>query len=149
MNMEQKLAQALRIVRAHADATITKAADPIIAAKAAYETADEMLAEYDAQQMATLPPGESAVQVVDRLLGMADQFIEDWRESADDDNATDSDLDEREQEWPRVRALILQRVEAHDGLVSALRDVIEKHGLPAAEIRIRARAALAAAGVQP
>lgn len=55
---EQRLADALRIVRAHADAAMTNAADPIIAAKAAYSEADEALAAYDAQQAVT--PGGGA-----------------------------------------------------------------------------------------
>ena len=66
---------------------------------------------------------------VDRVLGMADQFLEDWRESVDDDTARDSELEEREQEWSVIRALILHRVNAHDALVSALQSCVERLGI--------------------
>ena len=46
----------------------------------------------------------------------------DWRESVDADTVRDSELEEREQEWSVIRALILHRVNAHDALVSALRE---------------------------
>ena len=66
---------------------------------------------------------------VDRVLGMSDQFLEDWRESVDDDTARDSELEEREQDWPFIRALILHRVNAHDALVSALQGCVERLGI--------------------
>ena len=66
---------------------------------------------------------------VDRVLGMSDQFLEDWRESVDDDTARDSELEDREQEWPFIRALILHRVNAHDALVSALQGCVERLGI--------------------
>ena len=66
---------------------------------------------------------------VDRVLGMSDQFLEDWRESVDADTVRDSELEEREQEWSVIRALILHRVNAHDALVSALQGCVERLGI--------------------
>ena len=86
-----------------------------------FKCARDALAAYDAQQA---QPVSVTTMDVDRVLGMADQFLEDWRESVDDDTARDSELEEREQEWSVIRALILHRVNAHDALVSALRGVM-------------------------
>lgn len=113
---EQRLADALRECAEYLAAFFEEGSDhPAIAA------ADEALAAYDAQQAQAV---SVTTQDVDRVLGMADQFLEDWRESVDDDTARDSELEEREKEWPVISALILQRVNAHDALVSALQGVM-------------------------
>lgn len=121
----------------------------------------EAIAAYDAQQAVPptcgpIAPGETIGETVDRVLCMGDQFLEDWRESVDDDTARDSDLEEREQEWGVVRPLILQRVNAHDGLVSALQScqrVLDDNGGTTPQQWIdaeaAARAALAQAEVTP
>lgn len=126
----------------------------------AFDNARNDLAAYDAQQAVQptcdpIAPGETIGETVDRVLCMADQFLEDWRESVDDDTARDSDLDEREQEWETVRPLILQRVNAHDALVSALQAcqrVLDDNGGTTPQQWIDAEAAardaLEAAGVR-
>ena len=91
-----------------------------------FKCARDALAAYDAQQA---QPVSVTTMDVDRVLGMADQFLEDWRESVDDDTARDSELEEREQEWSVIRALILHRVNAHDALVSALQGCVERLGI--------------------
>lgn len=133
---EQRLADALRAILPFAERDVGELAylacdddseDEAMDANADVERAREALAAYDAQQAVQptcgpISPGETIGETVDRVLCMSDQFLEDWRESVDDDTARDSDLEEREQEWGVVRPLILQRVNAHDGLVSALRE---------------------------
>lgn len=127
-----------------------------------FKCARDALAAYDAQQAVPptcgpIAPGETIGETVDRVLCMGDQFLEDWRESVDDDTARDSDLEEREQEWGVVRPLILQRVNAHDTLVSALRTILADKGsasfnddLEAYDAAIQtASDALAQAGVTP
>lgn len=130
MNIEKQLAAALRAVIDTAPGGVRANEADNIAAKRDGILA---LAAYDAQQAAPpacgpIAPGETIGETVDRVLGMADQFLEDWRESVDDDTARDSDLEEREQEWGVVRPLILQRVNAHDTLVSALRTILADKG---------------------
>ena len=163
----EQLADALRAILPFAERDVGELAylacdddseDEAMGANADVERARQALAAYDAQQAR---PVSVKTQDVDRVLGMADQFLEDWRESVDDDIARDSELEEREKEWPVIRALILQRVNAHDGLVSALRDIDEtcqaglnssvySHWSAALEDSMQAaRAALAQAGVTP
>jgi hypothetical protein len=70
---------------------------------------------------------ETRVQTCDRLLGMADQFLEDWRVSASEDGREDADLDEREREWEANRGYILACVNALQGMTLA---EIESFGAP-------------------
>lgn len=171
MTITQQLADALRAILPFAERDVGELAylacdddseDEAMDANADVERAREALAAYDAQQAVPptcnpIAPGETIGETVDRLLGMADQFLEDWRESVDDDTARDSDLDEREKEWEAVRPLILQRVNAHDTLVSALRTILADKGsasfnddLEAYDAAIQtASDALAQAGVSP
>lgn len=108
--------------------------------------AREALAAYDAQQAVTPSGGAWRAEDYAVSSGEVGVCIKEG-----DDTVLDLPFMPA---WPestqRARAArIVQRVNAHDALVSALRDVIEKPGLPAAEIRLRARDALAAAGVTP
>lgn len=160
---EKRLADALRQALAATDkqAELLKAGvrDIPCPRDEARDAWRDALAAYDAQQAVPptcghIAPGEAIGETVDRVLCMADQFLEDWRESADDDTARDSDLEEREQEWGVVRPLILQRVNAYDALVSALQAcqrVLDDNGGTTPQQWIdaeaAARAALAAAGV--
>lgn len=54
---------------------------------------------------------------VDRLLGLADQCLEDWREDANDGgDPHDTDLIERETEWEHWRPRIVACVNACQGV---------------------------------
>ena len=58
--------------------------------------------------------GETPAKAVDRLLGMADQFLDDW-ESEERDGGDEDELQEaitRFQEWQKWRPIIVAAVEA-------------------------------------
>jgi hypothetical protein len=44
---------------------------------------------------------------VDRLLGLADQFLDDWAEDAFQEGKPDEDYEQRSTEWKVVRPLLL------------------------------------------
>lgn len=44
---------------------------------------------------------------VDRLLGLADQFLDDWAEDAVQDGKRDPDYEERMAEWTALRPVLL------------------------------------------
>ena len=70
-------------------------------------------------------PARQRVFSVDQMH----QYARDYAAMLAADTVRDSELEEREQEWGVVRPLILQRVNAHDALVSALRDCVERLGV--------------------
>ncbi len=59
---------------------------------------------------------ETDVQTADRLLGLADQFLDDWRESVEDYSEDDADVSEREAEWKQWRPRILACIDACAGM---------------------------------
>ena len=61
-------------------------------------------------------PDETDGAAVSRILGMADQFIEDWRDDQRDVGVADPDLDEREREWAYWRPRIVACVNACAGM---------------------------------
>lgn len=68
-------------------------------------------------QNAIKRPDESDEAAVDRVLGIADQFMEDWRKDAQDGgDPKDQDLVEREAEWHYWRPRILACVNACAGI---------------------------------
>lgn len=44
---------------------------------------------------------------VDRLLGLADQFLDDWAEDAVQGGKPDEDYEQRSTEWKAIRPLLL------------------------------------------
>ena len=48
-----------------------------------------------------------STQDVDRLLGLADQFLEDWAEDAVREGKSDEDYEQRSAEWSVVRPLLV------------------------------------------
>lgn len=81
------------------------------------DLAGEALAEFDAQVSVPHPSRTADGQTVDRLLGLADQFMADWREDVDDcASAHDADLVEREAEWVQWRPRIIACVNAVAGI---------------------------------
>lgn len=44
----------------------------------------------------------------DRLLGLGDQFLEDWAAIAATESGGDPDFDERYEEWKAIRPLLVQ-----------------------------------------
>jgi hypothetical protein len=57
---------------------------------------------------------------VDRLLSLADQFLEDWAEDAVHSGTRDVEYEERSAEWAIVRPLLLAAPE----LLKGLKDII-------------------------
>jgi hypothetical protein len=55
--------------------------------------------------MITIDP--CSKQDVDRLLGLADQFLDDWAEDAVQGGKPDEDYEERSAEWPIIRPLLV------------------------------------------
>jgi len=53
---------------------------------------------------------------VDRLLGLADQFLDDWAEDAVQGDKRDMEYEERSQEWAALRPLLLATPEMLRGL---------------------------------
>lgn len=88
MTTEKQIADALRLVLAHNETYVSA-------------EARKALAAYD---RLSYNPG----MTVDRLLGMADQFIEDWN----DDAPHDPTMLERKGEWDEWRPRIVACVEA-------------------------------------
>jgi hypothetical protein len=56
-------------------------------------------------QMLTIDTCSSAD--VDRLLGLADQFLDDWAEDAVQGGKPDEDYEQRSTEWKAIRPLLL------------------------------------------
>ncbi len=48
-----------------------------------------------------------SVSDVDRVLGIADQFLEDWAEDAVQSGKRDPDYEERSEEWKVLRPLLV------------------------------------------
>lgn len=63
---------------------------------------------------------EYSKEDVDRLLALADQFLEDWAEDAVQGNKRDMDYEERTQEWAAIRQLLLAAPEMLHGLKAIL-----------------------------
>jgi hypothetical protein len=53
---------------------------------------------------------------IDRLLGLADQFLDDWAEDAVQSGQRDPNYEERSSEWAAVRPLLLAVPELLRGL---------------------------------
>lgn len=53
---------------------------------------------------------------VDRLLGLADQLLDDWAEDAVQADERDPDYEERSREWAEIRPLLLAAPEMLRGL---------------------------------
>jgi hypothetical protein len=53
---------------------------------------------------------------IDRLLGLADQFLDDWAEDAVQSGKPDADYEERTAEWAFIRPLLLLTPELLKGL---------------------------------
>ena len=64
----------------------------------------------------------------DRLLGLADQFIEDWAEDAIHGGKRDADYEQRNAEWEAIRPLLVQAPALLDALEDLLGDVPEVQG---------------------
>ncbi len=60
----------------------------------------------------------------DRLLGLADQFLEDWAVDAVKDGKPDSDYEERNAEWEAIRPLF----ERAPAMLAALQACVEQMG---------------------
>ena len=65
---------------------------------------------------------------VDRIVGIADQFLEDWSTSDSEQPASDRDpaLPERENEWDTVRPLLVAAPQLADMVEQMLAHVPEK-----------------------
>lgn len=48
-----------------------------------------------------------STQDVDRLLGLADQFLDDWAEDAVQAGKPDEDYEQRSKEWMAIRPLLI------------------------------------------
>lgn len=99
--------------------------------EAAYLAAKEALAAYDglpAKECAD-PDGDAAT--AERLLGLADQFLEDWQQD-DGRDADDGELAERKQEWAQWRPRILACVNACQGIPTELLESLDPGELDAA-----------------
>lgn len=57
---------------------------------------------------------------VDRLLGLADQFLEDWAEDAVQTDQQDREYENRSDEWRAIRPLLLSAPEMLRGLRSII-----------------------------
>ena len=57
---------------------------------------------------------------VDRLLGLADQFLDDWAEDAAQGDKRDPAYEQRTQEWAAIRPLLLAAPEMLRGLKGIL-----------------------------
>lgn len=57
---------------------------------------------------------------VDRLLGLADQFLDDWAEDAVQGDKRDPAYEQRTQEWAAIRPLLLAAPEMLRGLKGIL-----------------------------
>ena len=53
---------------------------------------------------------------IDRLLGLADQFLDDWPEDAVQSGKPDADYEERAGEWAAIRPLLVLAPELLKGL---------------------------------
>lgn len=60
-------------------------------------------------------------QEVDRLLGLADQFLEDWEDGVRKDFENDTDVVERRKEWAAVRPLLVAAPE----LLACLNELLD------------------------
>jgi hypothetical protein len=58
---------------------------------------------------------------VDRLLGLADQFLEDWAEDAVQGGERDPRYEERQAEWQHIRPLLVAAPRLRDGLKAIVR----------------------------
>ncbi len=57
-----------------------------------------------------------STQDVDRVLGLADQFLDDWAEDAVQGGKPDEDYEERSTEWKIIRPLLLTAPAMFKGL---------------------------------
>ena len=57
-----------------------------------------------------------STQDVDRLLGLADQFLDDWAEDAVQGGKPDEDYEQRSTEWKVIRPLLLSTPAMFKGL---------------------------------
>lgn len=71
---------------------------------------------------------EPDAATVDRLLGLADQFLADWKDTDSDEhpNDRDPDLPEREAEWAEWRPRIVACVQACTGIPTDVLQVISE-----------------------
>jgi hypothetical protein len=64
----------------------------------------------------------------DRLLGLADQFMEDWALSAVEGGKRDTDYEERNAEWEEIRPLLMQAPALYTALEDLLGDKPDVQG---------------------
>ncbi len=57
---------------------------------------------------------------VDRLLGLADRFLDDWAEDAVQTDQQDKEYENRSEEWHAIRPLLLSAPEMLRGLRSII-----------------------------
>ena len=77
----------------------------------------------------------------DRLLGLGDQFLEDWALDAVNENSRDEDYEERNAEWEIYRPLFVAAPDMFAVLektkirLDMMHDFISEHGFSAGELR--------------
>ena len=81
----------------------------------------------------------------DRLLQLADQFLEDWEEDDGKDDFSKSECEARRREWDAIRPLLLAAPDMREALEIAWRRN-SNHELMTFEECNKARAALGKAG---
>jgi hypothetical protein len=58
-----------------------------------------------------------STQDVDRLLGLADQFLDDWAQDAVQEGKSDEDYEQRSAEWKLIRPLLVSAPAMLQGLM--------------------------------
>jgi hypothetical protein len=117
--LTRRLANALREAYSYA----LEGSKPLVESTRSFncDLSREALAEFDTQEAARPLTFETDGQMAHHLLGMADRFMADWREDADDcGGPEDAELVEREAEWAQWRPRIIACVNALSGVDIAL-----------------------------
>lgn len=113
--LTRRLANALRETYSYA----LEGSKPLVPSTRTFvcELASDALADFDTQEALRPITYGADGQVAHNLLGMADQFISDWRKDVDTcGGPDDAELVEREAEWVQWRPRILACVNALAGV---------------------------------